>query len=347
MPAVELGGEGLARALLAPCAGAARARLARAPALAAVRATDDPGAGWYARAQARHCALHGVGHMDRYGGAGPGATEDEILAAVRRANRDPAVDGLIVLRPLPAGVRAGAVAEAIDPAKDVEGLHPANLGRLLLEGADWDRLEDGASAADPRGHYAMPCTALAAAWLARSVWPSLAGRRALVVGRSAIVGKPLSLLLTGLDATVTLGHTRSPGLPALAREADLLVAAAGASGAAWSRHLREAGRRREAGLPPPPPPDLAPLVKGDWVKEGAMVIDVGENSVPARRDAQGGPVPEPDGTYRMEHAGDVDRDGAAARAGWISAARGGVGALTNAFLLRNLLLNALRAAAVR
>ncbi len=175
---------------------------------------------------------------------------------------------------------------AIDPAKDVDGFHPNNAGRLAT-GLD----------------ALVPCTPLGCLHLLRQELGSIAGKEAVVVGRSNIVGKPMALLLLGDSATVTLAHSRTRDLPEVVRRADILVAAVG---------------RPE-------------MIKGDWIKPGAVVIDVGINRVPAA-----------DGKSRL--VGDVDFAGAAERAAAITPVPGGVGPMTIAMLLRNTLVAAHRRA---
>src|SRR5579883_469768 len=163
-------------------------------------------------------------------------SQDELLALVARLNRDPTVHGILVQLPLPKGLNTEAVINAIDPAKDVDGLHPNNAGRLA-------------------GGFAAlsPCTPLGCIILSKTVHASLEGMNAIVIGRSNLVGRPLLQLLLNENATVTIAHSRSRDLPELTRRADLVYAAVG---------------RPE-------------MVRGDWIKPGATVIDVGINRLPA------------------------------------------------------------------
>ena len=166
-------------------------------------------------------------------------SQDELLALVRKLNADPAVHGILVQLPLPPQIDAQLVLNTIDPAKDVDGFHPVNAGRLAT------------------GLHALtPCTPLGCILLAKTVHDSLAGLEAVVVGRSNIVGKPVAQLLLAENATVTVTHSKTRDLPAVCRRADLLIAAIG----------------------------RAEMVRGDWIKPGATVIDVGINRV----DAAGG-----------------------------------------------------------
>jgi methylenetetrahydrofolate dehydrogenase (NADP+) / methenyltetrahydrofolate cyclohydrolase len=212
-------------------------------------------------------------------------TEEELLQVVRQLNEDSATHGILVQLPLPPQIDAQKVIAAIDPAKDVDGFHPVNAGRLAT----------GLPAL-------VPCTPLGCVHLAKTVHASLAGLEAVVIGRSNIVGKPLAQLLLAENATVTVAHSRTRDLPAVARRADLLFAAVG----------------------------RAEMVRRDWIKPGATVIDVGINRVPGT-----------DGKSRV--VGDVAFAEAAEVAGAITPVPGGVGPMTIACLM----LNTLRAACAR
>jgi len=203
----------------------------------------------------------------------------ELMAVIAGLNADPEVDGILVQLPLPDTIPPRPVLEAIDPAKDVDGFHPLNVGRL----------QDGLD-------VLAPCTPTGVMRLLSAVGVPARGARAVVLGRSAIVGKPMAALLLAADATVTIAHSRTVDLPAICREADILVAAVG---------------RPE-------------MVRGDWVKPGATVIDVGINRL-----ADGRLV------------GDVAYDECVAVAGAITPVPGGVGPMTIACLLENTLKAAL------
>ena len=250
------------------------------PGIAVVLVGNNPASEVYVRTKTRQVVETGMRSFDQH--LPESAREDELLALVARLNADPAVHGILVQLPLPPQIDPQKVIAAIDPAKDVDGFHPLNAGRLA------------------RGLPGLvPCTPLACVILAKTVRPALAGLDAVVIGRSNIVGKPLVQLLIAESATVTVAHTKTRDLPALCRGKDLLFAAIG----------------------------RAELVKGDWIKPGATVIDVGINRVTGA-----------DGKARI--VGDVAFDEARAVAGAITPVPGGVGPMTIACLL----VNTLRAA---
>ena len=250
------------------------------PGLAVVIVGEDAASQIYVRNKVRKTLAAGMRSFDH---ALPASTgEADLLALVGRLNADPEVDGILVQLPLPGQIDPQRVIEAIDPAKDVDGFHPINAGRLL--------------AGTPAF---VPCTPLGSLLLIKSVLPRLAGLDALVIGRSSIVGKPMAQLLLQQDCTVTMAHSRTRDLPGLCRRADILVAAVG---------------RPE-------------LVRGDWLKPGAVVIDVGINRVPDPAAGEG----------RTRVTGDVAFREAAGVAGALTPVPGGVGPMTIACLLRNTL----------
>jgi len=207
-----------------------RARHGRAPGLTVVLAGDDQASGVYVRNKEKTSNEIGIaGSVLRFPAS---VSEDEILATVRTLNADDGVDGILVQLPLPKQVRASLVLDTIDPRKDVDGFHPVNVGSLWA----------GQSGL-------VPCTPRGCLCLLDESGVSLDGARAVVVGRSNIVGKPIAALLLARNATVTLAHSKTRDLPALCREADVLVAAVG----------------------------RAKMIPGDWIKPGAAVIDVGMN----------------------------------------------------------------------
>lgn len=252
------------------------------PGLAVVLVGDDPASQVYVGSKTKQAHAAGIRHFDHRLAAGTSTAE--LIRLVQELNSRKDVHGILVQLPLPPGVDSAAVLAAIDPAKDVDGFHAINAGRLAL-GQD----------------ATVPCTPLGCLILIRRVMPQMAGARALVIGRSNIVGKPMAQLLLRNDCTVTIAHSRTRDLPALCAEAEILVAAIG---------------RPKA-------------VAGDWVRPGAVVIDVGINRIDA-------------GSGKTRLVGDVDYAGALARAGAITPVPGGVGPMTIACLLLNTVNAAIR-----
>ncbi len=250
------------------------------PGIAVVLVGDNAASEVYVRNKTRAVADAGMRAIDRKLPASTG--EAELLELIAALNADPSVNGILVQLPLPPQIDAQKVIAAIDPAKDVDGFHPLNVGRHAsgLNGL-------------------VPCTPLGCILLAKTVHASLAGLEAVVIGRSNIVGKPVAQLLLSENATVTVAHSKTRDLPAVCRRADVLIAAIG---------------RPE-------------MIRGDWIKPGATVIDVGINRVAGEA-----------GKSRI--VGDVAFAEAAAVAGAITPVPGGVGPMTIACLL----LNTLRAA---
>jgi methylenetetrahydrofolate dehydrogenase (NADP+) / methenyltetrahydrofolate cyclohydrolase len=254
----------------------------RRPGLGTLLVGDDPGSRWYVNAKHKDCAEVGIGSIQRELPAD--ASQDDVLAVVEELNADPACTAYIVQLPLPRQVDESAVLEAMDPAKDADGLHPVNLGRLVL------------NVPAP-----LPCTPLGIVELLRRYEVPIAGAEVVVVGRGITVGRPLGLLLTrrSENATVTLCHTGTRDLAARVRGADIVVAAAGVPG----------------------------LITPETVRPGAAVLDVGVSRV--------------DGKI----AGDV-APGVPDVAGFVAPNPGGVGPMTRAMLLANVVAAAERFAAV-
>jgi len=276
MSAKIIDGKGVAADLRGKVADAVH-RLARdrgiTPGLAVVLVGNNPASESYVGNKMKMTTGSGMRSFDH---RLPATTsEAELLALIARLNADPAVHGILVQLPLPSQIDSHNVIAAIDPAKDVDGFHPLNAGRL--------------SAGLPA---LAPCTPLGCVLLAKTVQPSLAGLEAVVIGRSNIVGKPLAQLLLAENATVTIAHSKTRDLPAVSRRADVLFAAVG----------------------------RAELVRRDWVKPGAIVIDVGINRVTRE-----------DGKSRI--VGDVAFAEVSEIAGAITPVPGGVGPMTIACLL--------------
>ncbi len=274
------------------------ARLAkglRAPGLAVVLVGEDPASQVYVRNKAAACARVGITSLEFRLEAG--TPQAELDALIDRLNADPAVDGILVQLPLPAGLDSKRALHRISPAKDVDGFHPMNQG-LLLEGLPGLR----------------PCTPTACMSLLAHHGLELKGLRAVVLGRSEIVGKPMALMLLEQHATVTIAHSRTRDLPAVCREADLLVAAVGRPG----------------------------MVEGSWLKPGAVVVDVGINRVEdlVLGERIFAADPKKLETLRAKGAvlcGDVRTGEAMAVASAVTPVPGGVGPLTIAGLLTNTL----------
>jgi len=260
------------------------------PGLAVVLVGDDPASQIYVRnkgEQSRAIGMHSVTHRL------PADTpEAAVIELVRALNDDGAIHGILVQLPMPKHIDERRVIETIDPNKDVDGLTVLSAGRLAS------------------GMPALtPCTPLGCMILLRETVRDLAGKRALVVGRSILVGKPVAQLLLRADCTVTVAHSKTRDLPDVCREAEILVAAIG----------------------------RPQFIRGDWIRPGAAVIDVGINRVPFRD-----PVKAAEGKTKV--VGDVDFKGASKVAGWITPAPGGVGLMTVACLLQNTLTAAKRIA---
>lgn len=252
------------------------------PGLAVVLVGDDPASRAYVRSKDKKAADLGFHSVKKELPAS--TTQEELLAVVRELNNDPAVHGILVQSPPPPHINEAEIVSAIDPSKDVDGFHPVNVAKLAMD--------------DPSGF--VPCTPLGCIRLLAEAGIETAGRKAVVVGRSMIVGKPMSLLLMrrgpGGDATVTVAHSRSKDLAAITRDADIVIAAIGRPKFLGDEHIRE----------------------------GAAVIDVGINRVDDPTSPKG---------YRL--VGDVDYDAVAERCAAITPVPGGVGPMTIAMLMSN------------
>jgi methylenetetrahydrofolate dehydrogenase (NADP+)/methenyltetrahydrofolate cyclohydrolase len=253
------------------------------PGLAVVLIGDNPASKTYVGSKSRAVVEVGMRPFDHYLPAD--TNEAELLGLVQKLNADPAVSGILVQLPLPPQISPARIFASIDPDKDVDGFHPLNAGRLMM------------------GMPALvPCTPIGCLKLIRTVHDSLVGLDALMIGRSHIVGNPLSQVLLNENATVTVAHTHTRGLPDLCRRAELLCVAIG----------------------------CAEFIRGDWIKPGATVIDVGINRVA-------------DGAGRSKIVGDVNFAEAVKVAGAITPVPGGVGPMTIVCLL----VNTLRAACMQ
>lgn len=247
------------------------AKLPNRPGLATILVGDDPASHSYVAGKHRDCAEVGIASIQIVLPAT--ATQAEIIAEVKKLNADPACTGMIVQLPLPSGVDAGAVLAAIDPAKDADGLHPVNLGNLVL----------GVTAP-------LPCTPRGIIYLLNHYGVPIAGKEIVVIGRGTTVGRPIGLLLTrkSENATVVLCHTGTPDISKYTKSADIIISAAGSPG----------------------------MVTADWVKPDAVLVDVGIT----RSDSK--------------LVGDISND-AIAKSSWHAPVPGGVGPMTRAMLLMN------------
>jgi methylenetetrahydrofolate dehydrogenase (NADP+) / methenyltetrahydrofolate cyclohydrolase len=273
MPAKILDGKAVAQAVRDQLKGEVAdltKRLGRPPGLAVLLVGDDPASAIYVRNKEK--AAVEIGMSSEIVRLPKTATQAQVLAAVDGLNEDPLIDGFIVQMPLPKGIDDQTVLLRIEPAKDADGLHPTSLGKLA------------SGIAGPRS-----CTPSGAMRLIDESGVDLNGARAVVIGRSEIVGKPMALMLLERNATVTICHSRTRDLAGEVRRANVVVAAVGKAG----------------------------IVKGDWIGEGAVVIDVGINRVDTKV------------------VGDVDFEGAKERAAFITPVPGGVGPMTVAMLLKN------------
>ncbi len=255
------------------------------PGLAVVLVGEDPASQVYVRNKAKQTVEVGYQSFEhKLNVETPGA---DLLALVAKLNQDDAVNGILVQLPLPDHIDSQKVLDSIDPAKDVDGFHAINIGRL------WSGMD-----------ALVPCTPLGCSLMLKDTLGDLSGLNAVIVGRSNIVGKPMAALLIKESCTVTICHSRTKDLPAVCREADILVAAVG----------------------------RAEMVRGDWIKPGTTVIDVGINRVDAPENGEG----------KTRRVGDVAFDEAVEVAGAITPVPGGVGPMTIACLLVNTMTAACR-----
>jgi methylenetetrahydrofolate dehydrogenase (NADP+)/methenyltetrahydrofolate cyclohydrolase len=256
------------------------------PGLGTILVGQDPASRSYVTGKHRDCDEVGVASASIELPAT--ASYGDIRDAIQHLNADPAVTGFIVQLPLPPGIDTRAVLQLIDPAKDADGLHPTNLGHLVLD----------VDPTSPSASSPLPCTPLAILQLLQRHDVPLAGRNVAVIGRGVTVGRPLSLLLSrkGIDATITVVHSRTPDIATEVRRADIVVAAVG------TPHF----------------------VQPDWIKPGAAVLDVGVTRVGTTS------------AGRARLAGDV-HPAVADVAGWLSPNPGGVGPMTRAMLVSNVI----------
>ena len=251
------------------------------PTIAVVRAGEDPGSVWYANAIEK--TMTGRGMEAQLHVLAETCTQEELADLVAKLSADPGIHGIIVQEPMPKGINEGVVKAALSPDKDVDGVHEVNAGRLAMV----------APAGRPQGvdPFFTPATPAGGMEILRRHGVELSGKHAVVVGRSNIVGKPMALMLMRENATVTMCHSRTADLPTVCRQGDILCAAVG---------------RPE-------------MIRGDWIKPGAVVIDFGVNDVEGKM------------------VGDVAFDEAVEVAGMITPVPGGTGPMTNIMLVKNVL----------
>ena len=291
MAGITLDGRALAKTLRAELdaqVAAFKERTSITPTIALVRAGQDPASVSYAGTIEKGFLSRGMGFVARI--LPDTATQEEIVSAVSELNADDAVHGIMIQEPLPKGIDEAAVKAALSPDKDVDGVHPLNSGRLAQVAP--------AGRVPGVGPYFVPATPAGGLEMLKRYDVPLEGCQAVVLGRSNIVGKPMALLLLRENATVTVCHSRTKDLPAVCRQADVLCVAVG----------------------------RARMVKADWIKPGAVVIDFGVNFVDGKM------------------CGDIDFEAAAEVAGMITPVPGGTGPMTNVMLQRNVLEAATRQA---
>ncbi len=291
MTATIIDGQAIANRMQAEIAEQAaqfKAKYGYAPGLGAVLAGDDPASAQYVRMKRRACEKVGIASVAHTMTAT--STQEEVEAAVRQLNDDPAVHGILVQLPLPKHIDEERVLRLVSLEKDVDGFHPENIGRLAMKGRD---------------PSFTPATPTGCMVLLKEVGAQIEGANAVVIGRSNIVGLPVALMLMKANATVTVCHSRTKHISDIVRGADIVIAAIG----------------------------KAEFVKGDWIKPGAVVIDVGTNR-----------MDDPTAEKGYRWVGDVEFDAAKEVAGAITKVPGGVGPMTITMLLHNTMKAATRIA---
>jgi methylenetetrahydrofolate dehydrogenase (NADP+)/methenyltetrahydrofolate cyclohydrolase len=262
------------------------------PVLATVLVGDRTDSAAYVSSKGKACLELGMGSISEHLPAD--ANQEQVEELVRKLNADPQVSGILVQLPMPAHIDEERVLSLISIEKDVDGFSPINIGRLAQKG---------------RQPLFVPCTPSGCIYLLEQAGVKIEGANAVVLGRSNIVGMPVALLLISRNATVTVCHSRTRDLPAVVRQADILIAAIG----------------------------KMEMVRGDWIKPGAAVIDVGINPIPVLNPDGTPAISEKTGKPRQKLLGDVKFDEAVQVAGWITPVPGGVGPMTIAMLMQNTL----------
>lgn len=292
------------------------------PKLVALQVGENPASKIYVSQQKKSCEELGIQYnLDQMPET---SKEDDIVAELNKLNNDKTVTGIILQMPLPADVNARKIQTAISPAKDVEGLHPVNIGKLV-------------SATNVIG----PCTAMSAVELLKSTGIGLKGLEVVIVGHSEIVGKPTALILLQSiteSPTVTVCHVATKDLSFHTKRADVLFTAAGKSQAMWLRYQSALKKhKKDPALPKPSAPDLSYLINADMVKQDVIVIDIAINRIPERLDENGEPVLDEKGKPKMKTVGDADFERIKEKALYITPVPGGVGSVTTAMLLKNVI----------
>src|SRR5512136_2656175 len=262
------------------------------PGLATVLVGDRPDSAAYVASKQKACQELGMESFHNHLPAD--ATQEQVEKLVKRLNSSSKVNGILVQLPLPAHLNEERVLQLINIEKDVDGFSPINIGRLAQKGRD---------------PLFVPCTPFGCIYLLEQAGVKIEGANAVVLGRSNIVGMPVALLLISRNATVTVCHSRTRDLPAVVRQADIIIAAIGKT----------------------------EMVRGDWIKPGAAVIDVGINSIPVLNPDGTPAISEKTGKPKQKLVGDVKFDEVVQVAGFITPVPGGVGPMTIAMLMRNTL----------
>ena len=280
--------------------------------LHAVLVGDDFGAKFYAGGQQKGCEEVGIKYsLDQLA---DDASQEDIAAHIQKLNGDSDCTGVIMLMPVPKGVDGRVLQQMIDPSKDVEGMHPGNMGKLFYNDTTF-----------------APCTPKGCVELIKRSGAKVEGANVTVIGHSEIVGKPIAMLMLGLNATTSVVHVFTDDIVPYCKNADILISAAGAAGARWNGYKRN--KKKD---PSTPVPDISPLVKADMIKPGAVVIDVAINRVPKKLKEDGTPIKsKKSGKDLMVTCGDVEYDKALEVASQITPVPGGVGPMTVAMLLQN------------
>ena len=302
MTATILNGRELAkkrRAELSDEVAEFKAKYGFVPTIAVLRVGEDPASLSYSKSIEKGFGNRGMGFALHT--LPETATQEKIVALVAKLNADESVHGIMVQEPLPKGIDEAAVKDALSPDKDVDGVHPVNAGRLAQVAPVGRPLMVGP--------FFVPATPAGGLEILKQYEVALQGKHAVVVGRSNIVGKPMAMLLLRENATVTMCHSRTVDLASVCRSADILCAAVG----------------------------RARMIKGDWIRPGAVVIDVAINRIPKGFDDEGNPLKNEKGRNAMKTVGDVDFEAAVEKVGAITPVPGGVGPVTVAMLLKNTL----------